>query len=58
MPSPYVPGFSETPNYISDYTGAESIAVFQALKENTSVKKIDLILYERHRTKRFALVAA
>jgi Ran GTPase-activating protein (RanGAP) involved in mRNA processing and transport len=50
--------YTEAPNCILDYTEAESIAVFEALKENTSVKRINFWLYERHCTKRSALVAA
>jgi Ran GTPase-activating protein (RanGAP) involved in mRNA processing and transport len=37
---------------------AEYIEIFQALKENTSVKHIRLTLFERYCTKRSALVAA
>jgi hypothetical protein len=44
--------------YITGPSEAEWIAVFQALKENTSVKHIDFILFERHCTKRAALIAA
>jgi hypothetical protein len=40
------------------YTEAESIAVFRALEENTNVKHIDFMLFERHCTQRYALVAA
>jgi hypothetical protein len=40
------------------YTEAESIAVFRALEENTNVKHIDYVLFERHCTQRYALVAA
>ena len=42
--------YSEASIHRSDYTEAESIAVFQALKENTSVKKIEFMLFERHCT--------
>jgi Ran GTPase-activating protein (RanGAP) involved in mRNA processing and transport len=41
------------------YTEAECIAVFQALKENTSVKHIDLsLLFQPHNSKRSTWVAA
>jgi hypothetical protein len=56
--SDYITGYSEAPQYISGYTEAESIAVFQALKENTSVKHIEFELFARHYTKRSVLVAA
>jgi hypothetical protein len=46
-------------NSIGDYSEAAFIAVFQALKENTSVKHIDIMLFEwRNYTERSALVAA
>jgi hypothetical protein len=47
-------------NYTMDYSEAERIAIFQALKENTSVKHIDFsMLSERHNhSKRSALAAA
>jgi hypothetical protein len=46
-------------HYLSRYSDAEWIAVFQALKENTSVKHIDFTsLFEQHITKRSALVTA
>jgi hypothetical protein len=44
--------------YIRFYSESESIAVFQALKENTSVTHIDLSKLDRHYTKRSALAAA
>jgi Ran GTPase-activating protein (RanGAP) involved in mRNA processing and transport len=46
-------------NYIRDHSEAECIAVFQALKENTSVKHIDFrMLFEQHKTERSALAVA
>jgi hypothetical protein len=46
-------------NYICDYSEAECIAVFQALKENTSVECIDFDrLFDGKYTKSSALVAA
>jgi Ran GTPase-activating protein (RanGAP) involved in mRNA processing and transport len=44
--------------YISNYSEAECIAFFQALKENTSVKHIDFIVFQGHYTARSALAAA
>jgi hypothetical protein len=45
--------------YRSIFSEAECIAIFQALKENTSVKHIEFRgLFERHDTKRSALAAA
>jgi hypothetical protein len=45
--------------HTSGYTEAESIAIFQALKENTSVKHIDFnVLFEVYNTQGFALAAA
>jgi Ran GTPase-activating protein (RanGAP) involved in mRNA processing and transport len=46
-------------NFISHLSEAEWIAIFQALKENTSVKHIDFsMLFRRHHTKKSALTAA
>jgi Ran GTPase-activating protein (RanGAP) involved in mRNA processing and transport len=51
-------GYCEDRRYIRNYNEAEYIAVFQALKENTSVKKIDFILSQRHCTNRSVLATA
>jgi Ran GTPase-activating protein (RanGAP) involved in mRNA processing and transport len=45
-------------HYINGYYESECIEVFQALKDNTSVKHIAFELSERHYTKRSALAAA
>jgi hypothetical protein len=44
--------------YITGYSAAEYIAIFQALKENTSEKHIDFTQFKLHCTKRSALVVA
>jgi Ran GTPase-activating protein (RanGAP) involved in mRNA processing and transport len=43
----YTSGYFESSHYICDCNEAEYIAVFQALKENTSVKHLEFILSER-----------
>jgi hypothetical protein len=48
----------ELSDYIYGCSEAEGIAVFQALKENTSVKHIDFKQFQRRNTERSALVAA
>jgi hypothetical protein len=50
--------FFELFNDETDRSEDECIAVFQALKENTSVKHFDFRLSERHYTKRSVLAAA
>jgi hypothetical protein len=47
-----------TSSFTAEYFEAELIAVFQALKKNTSVKQIEFMIIERDNTKRSALVAA
>jgi Ran GTPase-activating protein (RanGAP) involved in mRNA processing and transport len=48
----------EASRHLSGCNEAECIEVFQALKENASVKHTELTLFERNCTKRSALVAA
>jgi Ran GTPase-activating protein (RanGAP) involved in mRNA processing and transport len=56
---PHAPHSFMLINYIHNCSESECIAVFQALKENTSVKHIDLwFLFVRDYTKRSALVIA
>jgi Ran GTPase-activating protein (RanGAP) involved in mRNA processing and transport len=58
---PRISSTFETSNYISGCSEAEYIAVFQALKENTSLKHIAFefgVLFERQYTERSALVTA
>jgi Ran GTPase-activating protein (RanGAP) involved in mRNA processing and transport len=55
---PQFPGYFESSRHLSGCNEAEYIEVFQALKENTSVKHIEFTLCRGHCTKRSALVAA